>query len=48
VHNCHQHGGRTSFALAKAMIDEREEINKEKKAQFYFLYGTEERLGITG
>jgi hypothetical protein len=36
-----------SLGTARGLIDENDEIRKAKKAQFYFLYGTNERLGIS-
>jgi hypothetical protein len=37
-----------SVATARALIDEHKEIGSVKKAQFYFLFGTNERLGASG
>ena len=37
-----------SIATAQALGDENEKIDDDaKKAQFYFLYGTRERLGLS-
>jgi len=36
-----------SMATARALIDEYQEIRTAKKAQFYFLFGTNERLEAT-
>jgi hypothetical protein len=36
-----------AYGTARGLIDEHDEIKKAKKAQFYFLYGTNEMLGIT-
>jgi hypothetical protein len=36
----------TTIAAVKSLIKESDAIAKAKKAQFYFLYGTNELLGI--
>ena len=35
-------------ATARALIDEHQEIRSAKKAQFYFIFGTNERLQPPG
>ena len=35
------------LGTAHALIDEHKEIKKAKKAQFYFLYATDQMLGMT-